>query len=126
MLTAANALILARQRVVYCYHFSRRISLLHTTQHYLGYADDLEERDADHRAGRGARLTQVAVERQIQLILVWAVPGSRTLERQLKNQHHTPRLCPICAGCHHPLILAQRLPSESPPALPPELPDLPF
>jgi hypothetical protein len=33
MLTAANALILATRRVVYCYHFSRRVSLLHTTQH---------------------------------------------------------------------------------------------
>ena len=55
MLLAKNALIPATRRVVYCYHFSRPVSPFHTCQHYVGYADDLEERDADHRAGRGAR-----------------------------------------------------------------------
>lgn len=126
MLTAANALILVTRRVVYCYHFSQPVSPLHTCQHYLGYADDLELRDADHRAGRGARLTQVAIERGIALILVWAVPGDRWFERRLKLLHNTPRLCPVCSGQHHPIILARRLSSEPPPALPLELPDLPF
>jgi len=126
MLIADNALILSKRHVVYCYHFSRPVSPLHTCQHYIGYADDLELRDADHRAGRGARLTQVALERGVELLLVWAIPGDRTLERRLKDQHHTPRLCPICAGGHHSFLLARRPLSEPLPALPSELPDLPF
>jgi hypothetical protein len=68
----------------------------------------------------------VAIERGIELLLVWAIPGDRALERQLKDWHHTPRLCPICAGGHHPFILARRLPAEPPLALPLELPELPF
>jgi hypothetical protein len=125
MRTAANALILATSYVVYCYHFGQPISPLHTCQHYVGYADNLLARDADHRAGRGARLTQVALERGIELLLVWAVPGDRWLERQIKLFHNTPRLCPVCAGRHHPLILARQLPPELP-ASGIEMEDLPF
>ncbi|GAB4200626.1 MAG: hypothetical protein OHK0022_21880 [Roseiflexaceae bacterium] len=128
MLLAENALILARHHVVYCYHFSRPVSPFHTCQHYLGYADDLEARDAEHRAGTGARLTEVAVERGIELLLVWAIPGDRSLERRLKRWHNTPQLCPGCAGRHHPIILAQRLPPDLPerPQDLEDLEDLPF
>lgn len=105
LVIAKNALILAYRYVVYCYHFVCPISPDHTTQHYVGYADDLIVRDAEHRAGRGARLTQVAVEREIGMMLVWAIPGSRWTERRLKLRHNTPKLCPICIGQHHSAIL---------------------
>lgn len=82
--------------MVYLLHFERPISPAHTTQHYLGYADDLEQRLAEHRAGTGARLTQVAKERGIGFVLVRTWEGGRTRERQLKNQKNSMRLCPIC------------------------------
>lgn len=82
--------------VVYLLHFERPISLAHTCQHYLGWALDLDMRLAAHRAGRGARLTQVAVERGIAFSVVRTWPGDRVLERRLKNRKESPRLCPLC------------------------------
>jgi hypothetical protein len=86
---------------VYLIHFERPISPLHTCQHYCGYADDWRARLADHRAGHGARLTQVAVERGIAFDVVAVWPGDRTYERTLKNLKALNRLCPIC-GRRHP------------------------
>lgn len=85
---------------VYLLHFERPISDRHTCQHYLGYTSrQLRKRIADHRAGRGARLTQVAKERGIQFICVrtWS-NGSRGLERRLKNRKNSHDLCPVCQG----------------------------
>lgn len=87
----------------YCYllHFHSPISDRHTCQHYLGFTRRaLRERIAEHRAGRGARLTQVAHERGIGFICVrtW-VNGTRGLERRLKKQKNATRyLCPVCQG----------------------------
>lgn len=87
----------------YCYliHFDRPISPDHTCQHYIGYTmRSLRERMADHRSGRGARLTQVARERGIgfRCVRTWR-NASRSLERQLKNRKDAPkRLCPVCRG----------------------------
>jgi len=50
---------------VYLLHFSAPISPAHTCQHYLGYAEDVDRRIAEHRAGTGARLTEVAKQRGI-------------------------------------------------------------
>ena len=82
--------------MVYLLHFERPISNRHTTQHYIGYADVLQRRIDAHRAGRGARLVEVAAERGIgfQVARVWR--GDRGLERQLKRRKEGPRLCPIC------------------------------
>jgi len=55
-----------------------------------------------HKAGKGARLTQVAVEDGIDLQLVRTWNGSRTLERRLKRQKNSPRFCPICNPPHEP------------------------
>jgi predicted GIY-YIG superfamily endonuclease len=82
---------------VYLLHFAAPISPAHTTQHYLGYADDVDARLREHAAGRGARLTQVARDRGIawRLVRTWA-GYTRDQERSLKNQRNAPRLCPIC------------------------------
>ena len=84
--------------MIYLLHFSTPIAPgKHTTQHYIGFCDhDLDARLNAHRAGRGARLCQVARARGItfQLVRVWS--GDRTRERRLKNRHEGPRLCPIC------------------------------
>lgn len=93
-------LILAERNVVYCYHFAQAISPINGAQHYIGFAADLWARDALRRAGRGARLIQVAIERGIAFELVWAVPGSREFERQIKERKQAPRYCPICCAAH--------------------------
>lgn len=83
--------------MVYLIHFDRPISPKHTCQHYLGYAKESPaKRLATHKAGNGARLTQIANARGIgyQIVRVWN--GSRKLERQLKDRHNGRKLCPIC------------------------------
>jgi predicted GIY-YIG superfamily endonuclease len=89
--------------VVYLLHFDRPIPN-HTAgydrwvRHYLGTAEDLEVRLDQHRKGNGARLPQVFAERGIGFILARTWEGDRELERKLKRQKHSNRLCPICKG----------------------------
>jgi predicted GIY-YIG superfamily endonuclease len=72
--------------------------------HYLGYAkQDLDSRLAEHAAGAGARLTQVALERGIgwELVRTWTgAAATRTEERRLKRIHGS-RLCGICNPGNH-------------------------
>jgi|GEM_PF-4575612 len=65
-------------------------------QHYIGYSEDLFIRLKFHAAGQGARIMEVLAERGIRWALVRTWDGGRKLERQLKNRHEAPRLCPIC------------------------------
>ena len=68
-------------------------------RHYLGFAEDIEPRIDAHLHGRGARLTQVAVDAGCSLVLVRVWLGAtRRDERRLKNRKHAPALCPICTG----------------------------
>ncbi|MEW6212280.1 MAG: endonuclease [Acidobacteriota bacterium] len=78
---------------VYLLHFDRRYQ---HAGHYVGWTTDLDSRVADHLAGRGARLMTVIVGAGIGARLARTWPGSRRLERQIKNQKGTPRLCPVC------------------------------
>jgi hypothetical protein len=55
----------------------------------------LARRLTDHALGRGARLTQVQVERGGSWVLAQAEPGGRTEERRLK-QHGAARRCGVC------------------------------
>lgn len=87
---------MADQGLVYLLHFHQPISPNHTTQHYLGFTTDLEERITDHAAGNGSRLCAVARERGIGFALVNCWEGDRTLERQLKRRKNAPRYCPYC------------------------------
>lgn len=67
-------------------------------RHYMGWTDNgVEQRLAEHRAGRGARLTQVAAAAGCELILVrtWS-NTERAHERVLKNRKNAPRMCPLC------------------------------
>lgn len=68
-------------------------------RHYLGWTDDLVGRLLQHGTRQGARLLEVAAERGITWTLArtWEGEGAtRTFERRLKNNKHTPRLCPVC------------------------------
>ena len=79
-----------------------KIYLLHIAppykhaRHYLGIAEDLDGRLSLHYAGRGARLTQVAIANGHTLIHVRTWEGTRDGERKLKKQKNSPRLCPLC------------------------------
>lgn len=83
------------QGTVYLLHFDRPYR---HARHYLGWcrAGRLDERLAEHRAGRGARLMAVIKDAGIGFELARTWPGPRALERRLKNCHNTPRKCPLC------------------------------
>lgn len=81
----------------YLLHFDSPISDAHTTQHYLGVTDNLENRIERHREGRAARLTEVAKEKGIGFVLARTWENvDRGWERRMKNQNNGPRFCPIC------------------------------
>jgi len=85
---------------VYLLHFARPLGDLSNprgqAQHYLGYADDLEARLEAHRKGNGSLIMRAVKEAGISWELVRTWKGGRSLERQLKRQHNSPRFCPIC------------------------------
>jgi hypothetical protein len=84
--------------MVYLLCFSEPVGTeRHSVRHYAGFAEsDVDARLAQHRSGRGARLTQVAVERGVKLTLVRVWPeGDRKFERSLKDGSLT-ELCPNC------------------------------
>lgn len=84
------------------------VYLLHFTQpyrhcrHYLGMTTlPLDERLTRHRDERGAKLLQAVLRAGGDFVVarVWACKDKASavhLERTLKRQKHTPRLCPIC------------------------------
>ena len=81
---------------VYLLHFERPIA---HARHYLGYADDVDDRIARHRTGHGARLVAEFVANVIDFTIAKVWPkGDRKFERKLKNRHNTPRMCPVCRG----------------------------
>lgn len=55
----------------------------------------LARRLTDHALGRGARLTQVQIERGGSWVLAQTEPGDRAEERRLK-QHGAARRCGVC------------------------------
>jgi len=65
--------------------------------HYTGSTPErrLAQRLTDHALGRGARLTQVQIERGGWWVLAQTQPGGRSLERRLK-QHGAARRCEVC------------------------------
>jgi hypothetical protein len=65
-------------------------------RHYCGFAEDVKKRFTLHIIGRGARLTQVAVEAgcELKLAKVWWDEG-RDFERKLKDGSLADH-CPLC------------------------------
>jgi len=75
---------------------------LEHAKHYTGWKKDVEgqEKDIEHRlaeheAGRGARLTQIQLQRGGTWRLAGVDPGTRDRETQLKERGASRR-CPIC------------------------------
>jgi predicted GIY-YIG superfamily endonuclease len=83
---------------VYLLHFSEPFK---HAQHYLGWAKDVDGRIAHHRAGTGARLTQVVAEAGIDMELVRTWENvTRTMERRIKNGGGLSRVCPVCKAAY--------------------------
>ena len=83
---------------VYLLHFERPISATHTTQHYIGYARELSDRILAHVENRsGARLVEVAHQRDLTFTIARVWQGDRKLERHLKSLKNAPKFCPYCA-----------------------------
>ena len=82
------------RRVVYTLHLWPPLG---HAGHYTGSAIErrLAQRLTDHALGRGARLTQVQVERGGTWVLAQTQPGDRATERRLK-QHGATRRCEVC------------------------------
>lgn len=80
--------------IVYLLHFDFPY---HHAQHYIGWTHDLATRLKQHFTGAGARLPEVVTEACIPIRLARTWPGSRKLERSLKNQKNAWRFCPMCS-----------------------------
>jgi predicted GIY-YIG superfamily endonuclease len=78
----------------YLFHFAEKYA---HAQHYLGFAEVLENRLAEHFQGRGSRLTQVVTSAgiKIECVRTWE-NVTRSDERKLKNRRDARALCPIC------------------------------
>jgi predicted GIY-YIG superfamily endonuclease len=83
----------ARVGTVYLLHFTEPYQ---HARHYLGWAEDVEARLADHAAGRGARLLAVVQSAGIDWRLARTWEGTRARERQIKRQGGLSRSCPLC------------------------------
>lgn len=84
-----------KRSVVYTLHLWPPVA---HAKHYTGYVPRekrLPYRLADHALGRGARLTQVQVERGGSWVVAQTEPGGRRRERQLKK-HGAARRCQVC------------------------------
>ena len=79
--------------VIYLLHFARPYQ---HAAHYTGWASDLEQRLAEHTAGRGARLLAVISDAGITWTLARTWEGTRSDERALKRQGGASRRCPLC------------------------------
>ena len=93
--------------VLYLLCFRERLGTdKHSIKHYLGFTWDLDARLEKHRAGYGARITQVLKERGIgwDVAAVW--PGNRGVENQLKL-HSATKICPRCTPGAQPPRLVQ-------------------
>jgi hypothetical protein len=65
-------------------------------QHYLGWGLEAAERISVQSAGAGAAIVRYVQARGIGFVVSATWPGTRALERQLKNRKHASRFCPVC------------------------------
>lgn len=80
--------------MVYLYHFDKPY---YRAQHYLGSTQNLERRDQEHRSGHGSPLIRAALANGRTLTLIPLYPDEgRALERAIKWQKNSRRICPLC------------------------------
>lgn len=82
---------------VYLIHFDKPIA---HASHYIGWAANVDARLWHHKHNRGARILKRANELGISYAIVRTWPGTRELERKLKNQKKARIYCPVCKKEH--------------------------
>jgi putative endonuclease len=65
-------------------------------QHHLGWALVAADRISTQTAGNGAAIVRAVQAKGIGFLVAATWPGTRSLERRLKNRKCAPRYCPIC------------------------------
>jgi hypothetical protein len=93
-----------RTSTVYLLHFEPAYSApigdtgrVKIAGHYVGScAVPVDERVAEHVAGRGSPLVRAAVAAGCEVLLAATWPGDRKAERHYKRGHRHNRRCPIC------------------------------
>lgn len=86
------ARVLATTGVVYLLCFERPFG---HARHYMGWTSNLYRRLDHHVMGTGANLLKHVAKAGISWRLVALYPGTRSLERAMKNHGHARR-CPAC------------------------------
>lgn len=83
------------QGEIYVLHFSRPYR---HARHYIGWAtkDTVQARVDQHMSGRGSPLVKAAVDAGIEVKVAAVMPGTRDMERHLKNRHDNRGVCPDC------------------------------
>lgn len=88
------------QGTVYLLHFEPglRVTGTRVARHYLGWTEgDVDDRLAQHVAGRGSPLVHAAVSAGATVSVARTWPAvDRHFERALKRRHEAPRMCPRC------------------------------
>ncbi len=97
-------MVSGRVGTIYLLHFEQPYQ---HARHYLGWAENLDARLADHAAGRGARLLAVVQSAGIEWRLARTWEGTRARERQIKRMGGLSRSCPLCGV--RPTSLADRV-----------------
>jgi hypothetical protein len=87
---------------IYLLHFEREVL---GTQHYIGWASDLDRRIRDHRTGyKGSELTNAAHRAGIDFVVARTWQGNKYKEGRLDRTGGGGRwLCPLCV----PMALAR-------------------
>jgi hypothetical protein len=65
-------------------------------QHYLGWSADPPARIAAQTVGSGAAIVRFVQAQGIGFVIAQTWPGTRALERRLKQRKCAPRFCPVC------------------------------
>jgi len=65
-------------------------------QLYLGWSLVAADRISTQTAGGGAAIVRAVQAKGIGFVVAATWPGTRSLERRLKNRKCAPRYCPIC------------------------------
>jgi hypothetical protein len=88
------------QGTVYLLHFLEPIgnpaNRRAMAQHYIGWAQDPANRISVQTAGNGAAIVRAVQAKGVGFLVAATWPGTRSLERRLKNRKCAPRYCPIC------------------------------
>jgi hypothetical protein len=88
------------QGTVYLLHFLEPIgnpaNPRAMAQHYIGWALVATDRISVQTAGAGAAIVRAVQAKGIGFLVAATWPGTRSVERRLKNRKCAPRYCPIC------------------------------